>query len=167
MKTKILSLLSVLVVLFTTSCSNDDDNGNNGGNNQYYIKTKINGELTEYKYDASAALPINGNTISGYAKALPNQPFPAFSFEITDPTGIKVQNYSEPNGDMIFRLSLEGTITYHSQHGGVEDFNINISEITNNHVKGTFSGKVFLAQSSDGTNFNLTEGEFFLRRDLD
>jgi PBP1b-binding outer membrane lipoprotein LpoB len=162
MKTKILTLV-IALSLIISSCSSDDSNQDEN----FYIKTKINGELVEYKYDATANLPLNGNTISGYAKAVPNQPFPAFDFEITDPTGIKVQNYAEPNNDMIFRLAIEGMITYTSQHVGVEDFNINITEITSDHVKGTFSGKVFLAQSTDGTNFSLTEGEFFLRRDIE
>jgi PBP1b-binding outer membrane lipoprotein LpoB len=165
MKTQILSLLTFLTLVFT-SCSKDDNGNDNASNQNYFIKAKINGQPTEYKVGASATLPLNGKTISGYAKA-PNQPFPAFGFEITDLTGIKVQNYTEPNNSMIFRLAIEGTVTYHSQHGGVEDFNIDIAEITNNYVKGTFSGKVFLAQSFDGTNFTLAEGEFFLKRNLE
>jgi hypothetical protein len=162
MKTKILTLITSVILTFS-SCSRDDNSNNN---QNYFIKTKINGELVEYKYEATANLAVNGNTISGYAKAVPNQPFPAFDFEITDPTGIKVQNYVELNNNMIFRLAIEGMITYTSQHGGVEDFNINITEITSDYVKGTFSGKVFLAQSTDGTNFSLTEGEFYLKRDV-
>ena len=122
--------------------------------------------VTEYKIDANASLPTNGNRILGYVKAKQNQPFPAFDFEITDPTGIKIQTYAEPNIDMIFRIALEGTKTYHSQSGGVEDFKISITEITNNHIKGTFSGSVFLAQTTGIENFKLTDGEFFLKRDL-
>lgn len=167
MKTKSVTLFFKLsIIIFMISCSNNDNDNDNGNNQHYYIKAKVNGQLTEYKIDAKADLPLNGNTILGYAKSVPNQPFPAFDFEITDLTGVKVQNYTEPNNSMIFRLAIEGTVTYHSQHGGVEDFNINITEITNSHVKGTFSGKVFLAQTTDGTNFNLTEGEFFLKRNL-
>ncbi len=163
MKIKIVTILNVIIVVFS-SCSNNDDNPKNGQN--FYIKTKVNGEWADYKYDAVATLPSNGNTIASYAKAVPNQTFPSFDFEITDPTGIKVQNYTEPNNDMIFRLAIEGMVTYTSQNGDAEDFNINITEITNNHVKGTFSGKVFFAQSTDGSNFSLTEGEFFLKREL-
>ncbi len=165
MKTKLLILVTTLAAIFS-SCSNDDDLNQNSNQN-YYIKTKINGDLAEYKYDATVSLPLNGNTISGYAKAVPNQPFPAFDFEITDQTGIKVKNYAEPTNDMIFRLAIEGMITYTSQHGNVEDFKINIIEITNDYVKGTFSGIVFLAQSTDGANFTLTEGEFYLKREID
>ena len=161
MKTKILTFLTALTLILS-SCSNDDN-----GNQNYYIKTKINGEQVVYRYDANASFPLNDNTISGYAKATPNEQFPAFSFEITDPTGINVQNYTEPNSDMIFRLSIEDNITYTSQHGDVDDFNINITEITNNYVKGTFSGKVYLVQSIEGTNFSLTEGEFYLKRQME
>ena len=157
-------MIIALIILF--SC-NSDDSGNDNGNSGYYIRAKIDGELTEYKFDATASFPLNDNRISGYAKSNPNQTFPAFNFDITDPTGIKVKNYTEPNNDMIFRLSIEGMVTYHSLHGGTEDFNINITEITNDYVKGTFGGKVFLAQSNDGSNFTLTEGEFFLKRDLE
>lgn len=164
MKTKIVTILTAIIVVFS-SCSDNDDNSNNSQN--YYIKTKVNGEWAEYKYDAVATLPVNGNTLSGYAKAVPNQTFPSFDFEITDPTGIKVQNYTEPNNDMIFRLAIEGMVTYTSQNGDAEDFNINITEITSNHIKGTFSGTIFLAQSSNGTNFSLTEGEFFLKRQME
>jgi hypothetical protein len=89
-----------------------------------------------------------------------------FDFEITDPTGIKTQTYAEPNIDMIFRIAKEGTKTYHSQSGDVEDFKISITEISNNHIKGTFSGSVFLAQTTGNENFKLTDGEFFLKRDL-
>lgn len=163
MKTKFL-LFSLLIVLFI-SCNNDDDRNQNINQN-YYIKTKINGEWVEYNYDASADLDTNGNRIYGYAKSVPNQPFPAFNFEITDLTGIKVKNYTEPNDNMIFRLAIEGTITYTSIHGVAEDFKINIKEITNDYIKGSFSGTVFLAQSTDNTNFSLTEGEFYLKRDL-
>ncbi len=168
-KTKFLISRALMIISLISlfSCSSDDNSTGDNGNSNYYIKAKINGELTEYKFEATASFPLNDNRISGYAKATPNQPFPAFDFEIIDPTGIKVKNYIEPNNDMIFRLSIEGMVTYHSLQGDVDDFNINITEITNNHVKGTFGGKIFLAQSNDGSNFTVTEGEFFLKRDLE
>lgn len=164
MKTKLITFVIALTFIFSSCSSNDDGNQDN---QNYYIKTKINGELVEYKFDASANFPLNSNTISGYAKAVPNQSFPAFDFEITDPTGIKVKNYEEPIDDMIFRVAIEGIVTYTSQNGDAEDFQINITQITNNAVRGTFSGTVFLAQSTDGANFSLTEGEFYLNRELE
>lgn len=162
MKTKLLTLFTTLTFILSSCSSNDDQNQ---GNQNYYIKTKINGELVEYKINASASFPLNDKRISGYAKAVANQPYPAFDFEIIDPTGIKVKNYATPNNDMIFRLAIEGMITYTSQNGNAEDFQINITQITNDYVRGTFSGKVFLAQSTDGASFSLTEGEFYLKRD--
>lgn len=161
MKSKIVIAITALVVFFS-SCNLEDENTNN--NQNYFIKAKVDGELVEYRFNATATLPTNGNKITGYAKAVPNQPFPSIDFEISDPTGIKVQNYAEPNNNMILRVAAEGTVTFTSQNGNSEDFKINITEITNSHIKGTFSGTVFLAQNSNGANFSFTDGEFYLKR---
>lgn len=164
MKKKILTLV-IALSLVLTSCSSDSNE-----NQVYFIKTKVDGELLKYNFSANALLPINGNVnanqIQGRAKATQNTTNPSFSFEINDPAGIKVQNYSEENFNMIFKLKIDDDIIYHSQADDVNDFNINITEITNNHIKGTFSGTVTLTLSSGDGNFSLTEGEFFLKRNL-
>ena len=168
MKTSLKYLtLAITWLALSISCSKDSDT-QESIHPIYYIKTKINGTLTEYKIDANATLPLNGNTLSGYAKMNSNQPFPAFDFEIKDLSGIKAKNYSESQFEMIFRVALEGTLTYHSLHNSqVEDFNIEITEITNSSVKGKFNGSVYLVQSTGGEFFSLTEGEFYLKRQFE
>lgn len=162
------TILVIALLAFCVSCSKDSDTNQAGNTNNYFIKTKINGTWTEYKIDANATFPLNSNTISGFAKATIDQPFPAFDFEIKDPSGIKTKNYSESQYEMIFRVAKEGTITYHSLHNSdVEDFNIEITEITNDFVKGKFNGTVYLAQGNTGAFFTLTEGTFFLKRQFE
>lgn len=168
MKKTLFTLITIFAILIS-SCGSDDENNGNGNNNQdYYIKARLNGVLTEYKLDAVATLNTGGNRISGYARQNANTPFPAFDFEITAPEGISTRSYSENDYEMIFRISQEGTTTYHSLHdSNITDFVIIISEITDDSVKGSFFGTVSLAQGAAGQNLSLTEGEFFLKRDLE
>lgn len=163
---KLTSLILGLSILFI-SCKNDGSDKDDSVTENFYLKAKVNGQLKEFKFDAIASLPPNGNSIAGYAKETSDMPFPAISFEITEPTSIGVRRYTEPHDGMIFRLSIDGFLTYHSQHGETNDFVIDITEITSHHIKGTFNGKVFLAQATEPTYFNLTEGEFYLKRDVD
>ena len=43
--------------------------------------------MVQYKFDGSANFPLNSNTISGYAKAVHNQSFPALAANPVDVAG--------------------------------------------------------------------------------
>lgn len=165
---KTIWLLAIVIGLSSCDSSSSDDDNNNSAD--YFIKAKIDGEEIEFKGFPNIALDKtatgNGNQLVGSASQSTSSNFPSFSFEISDPTGIKVKTYTQAEFELIFRYSLSGTNTYHSQAGQADDFQITITEITDNHLKGTFSGTITEAINGNET-LSVTDGQFFTKRQLD
>ena len=165
---KMIGLLALLVGFYSCDNGSSDDDDNNS--TDYFVKAKINGQELEFKRFPNIALDKtasgNGNQLVGSASQSTSSNFPSFSFEISDPTGIKEKAYNQAQFELIFRYSLSGTNLYHSQASSVDNFQITITEITDNHLKGTFSGTITEAINGNET-LTVTEGQFFTKRQLD
>lgn len=163
-------LFIVCLSLSSTSCDSNssDDDGNNP--TDYFVKARIDDELLEFTGFPNIALDKatsgNGNLLVGSASESTDSNFPSFSFQILDPSGIQEKTYNQSEFELIFRYSLSGSDLYHSQAGEVDNFQITITEITDNHLRGTFSGTITEAINGSET-WVVTEGQFFTKRQLD
>lgn len=156
---KIKSTCIAFVIITLTACNKES--GNNGDKTTYYIKAKINNQEISYKTDAKGR--IENNTLSGAAFKESVSNFPSFSFDLESTTAIKPGIYNESSNILIFRYSVSGTETFHSQMGNEEDFSITITEITTTSIKGTFNGTIRKATAI--TNALMVEnGEFILQK---
>jgi hypothetical protein len=152
---------SILLIAASTlfiSCSKKS--GDVSDNGFFFIKAKIGGQ--EILYRENAAGRVENNKVHGDAFNHLTNNFPSFSFDIEAGTAIQTDTtYREASTNLIFRYSLSGTETYHSQMGNEMDFVIQVTQITHLIFKGTFSGTIRKANDIN-QSLQVTEGEFFL-----
>ncbi len=156
--------------LFITSCSSDDDGGGGGNAAAGTITAKVNGssvttlEMTTFAYQTGSVVHIQGNTEGTSSKA--------FSFNIMSFDGVGTYDigggefglgqanvsYSEITVNLSNPMASETKTWAAPYEGGEKVGEIKVSEVTDTHIKGTFS---FTAKNnSDGTTRNITEGSF-------
>jgi hypothetical protein len=153
-------LILVLVTTFSLpSCKKDSNK--NSTNEAFYIKAKLNNQEIRYTIDANGR--IENKQISGSAFNSAVNNFPSFSFDIEANAPIQPGVYKESTVVLIFRYSMSATETFHSQMGNETDFEITITEITSNTIKGFFSGTIRKATNINEV-YTVENGEFALRR---
>lgn len=168
MKKPYLILLAVLLTgLFTFSCKSDDDGGGGGDAASGTISAKVDGstvttiELTTAAQISGGALMITGNDGGSSNNK-------AFQLSITslDGTGtypiggganvFNIASYTETQVDLSNPMNSE-VVVWQAPYDDTQVGEINISELSDSHIKGTFS---FQAKNADGNIKNITEGSF-------
>jgi len=159
----------VTTSIFLTSCSSDDDGGGGGSAAAGTITAKVDGswvtsmEMTTFAYQVGSMLSIQGNTGGTSSKA--------FVFNITTFDGVGTYDiggtlglgqanasYTEITVDISNPTAFESKIWSAPYEGGDKGGEIKISEITDTHIKGTFSYSA--KNTDDGSMKEVTEGSF-------
>ena len=157
-------LLTMMVVVssFSVSCKSDDDGGGGGPAASGTITAKVDGssvttiEMTTAAQLSGGSLMVTGNDGGSSLNK-------AFMLTIVgiDGTG----TYPIGGGANIFNVasyietdvnSLD-VVTWQAPYDDSNVGEIHITELTDSHVKGTFS---FNAKNADGNIKNITEGSF-------
>lgn len=161
MKTKILTFITVISLLF--SCSSDSNE--EGNNTNYFISAKVNGQTINVNYIAQAIQFETGNnlTLKLYAGNSIANIYPFFSFQIDNLTQVSTGTYNNSSHTSLFQFYDSNQKGYGNYIINDNDFQIQISEVTNGFVKGTFQG-VLTGEVNLDENISVTEGKFYLPR---
>lgn len=172
MKTiKFFALLCLITMPFAiTSCSSDDDGGGGGDAALNTIKAKVNGnwvttlEMVTFANQVGSMLAIQGNTGGTSSEAFVLNVIAYDGVGTYDigggSTGLGQANasYTEIQVDPSNPMDFQQTIWSAPYEGGEKVGEINVSEVTDDYVKGTFH---FTAKNpDDGSTVNITEGSF-------
>ncbi len=167
-KTYLFLFIIIAAGLISSSCKSDDDGGGGGSAANGTITAKVNGssvttmkEVT-FAYNVSGTLTIQGNTGGTSSKA--------FSLLINgiDGTGTYPigggANIANSASYMEIEVDMSNpqnsiTHTWQAPYDSNQVGEINISELTQTNVKGTFS---YTAKNvlGDGSTKTITEGSF-------
>lgn len=176
MKFSIINKLALLFLCITLgfSCSKStDDNG--GGGNKYYVKFQADGEKREYSGVAVMSFTQQPDYVLYQLSGLKSSTeIIGMSMTITTdkviqpPASFTTEPWQSSSG--VSRISLllgihdEDKLTYVSFVAGAQNYpaTATITELTNDHIKGNFSGKV--TNSSFTKSIDITNGEFYLKR---
>ncbi|MEZ4802064.1 MAG: DUF6252 family protein [Gelidibacter sp.] len=169
---KFMLLVIAVSAVSMVSCSKDDDGGGNGAAGEGTIVAKVNGtsvttlDMVTFANVASGTLSIQGNTggtsskafaftiigydgegsypLGGGANVFNVASYIETEVDVNNPTAPEVQTWSAPFDDTVAG-------------------EINISEETETHIKGTFS---FQAKDVNGDQSmrNITEGSFNIEK---
>ncbi|MEZ4839820.1 DUF6252 family protein [Flavobacterium sp.] len=161
--------------LFVTSCSSDDDGGGGGSAAAGTITAKVNGasvttlDMVTFAYQVGTMMHIQGNTGGTSSQA--------FSFNITTFDGVGTYDigggefglghanvsYVETEVDLSNPTAPDVKTWSAPFDGGDKVGEIRVSEVTDTHIKGTFS---FTAKNpADGSTKEITEGSFNVELD--
>jgi hypothetical protein len=162
MKTKFLTFITALT-LVVTSCSSDSNEENNS--TDFFIKAKINGQNTNVTYLAQATLFGTGDnkTLKLYAGNSLAQIYPFFSFQIDNLTQITTGTYNSSTHTSLFQFYDSNQKGYGNYLINSNDFQVQITEVTNTLVRGTFQGTL-VGEVNLNESITITEGEFYLPR---
>jgi|GEM_PF-2095332 hypothetical protein len=171
------SALLIITCLTGIGCSKSDgSDGDGGGGGKYYVKFEIDGEKREYTGVTTLSVGQNDgvyvyqftgikapNVIEGMSMTITTDK------PITAPQSFKTVTWT-PSGStqgmiqLLLGIHDKDNTTYVSFVATGYDYpaNATITEITSNHVKGTFNGEV--TNSSFTKSKSITKGEFFLKR---
>ncbi len=159
-------LMSLALVFTTTSCSKDDDGGGGGDASNGTIKAKVAGAnfssspqlsaATQINAGGSTVITVQGNDSSGKAIVLVmNGVSETGTFSIGGGANISISasyieaNVSNPTDTQIWQAPFDSTVAGE----------VNISELSDTKVKGTFN---FTGKNVNGDNSTkaITEGSF-------
>jgi hypothetical protein len=154
-------ILLLLLVLFAGASCKKDSRGN-GSPEDYYIKAKLNGQLTSFGADAIAQL--NGTNFAGFGRKELLNAHPGFSMNVEDAAPITIKSYrlNSVNIALMFRYTPDANKIYYLYNSG-DSFTITIEDITNEYVKGVFNGTI-RADGNASDKIEVTEGSFKLKR---
>ncbi|MGB5553089.1 MAG: hypothetical protein WBM83_00425 [Flavobacteriaceae bacterium] len=149
-----------LTVLFLFSCSKNEGGG---AAPNYFIKAKMNGELTEFNYNVIGQKGFAEDNIIHLvfgAQLNSGEYFPAYDLELWSLDGnISKGNYSEADYSIQSRYTLDGFTRYNNFYNDVDDYVIMITSMSDTEVSGKFSGTI---TNDDDVDIAITEGEFFV-----
>ncbi|WP_262732040.1 DUF6252 family protein [Gaetbulibacter sp. NE] len=164
---KFMVLIMVTAMVGLTSCSSDDDGGSGGSASPGTLTAKIDGatmtsvEIATFATLNSGTLQIQGNTGGTSSKAIVLTII-GYDGVGTYPLGgganiFNVAAYQETNVDLNDPTNPE-IIIWQAPYDDMQVGEINISEVTETNIKGTFS---FSAKNStDDSIKDVTEGSF-------
>jgi len=156
----------VVVSSLSVSCKSDDDGGGGGSAAEGTVTAKVNGngftsvEMATFASINSGTLMVQGNTGGTSSQAIVLQII-GFDGTGTYPIGgganiYNVASYTETDVDLSNPTNPD-VVTWQAPYDDSQVGEINISEVTDTKVKGTFS---FQAKNADGNIKNITEGSF-------
>lgn len=179
MKAIIQSFLFFFLLSFTMSCSSDDDSDSNAqtSTGDFFIKAKVNGlerifnrenfisaQMTSFAINGFYFLSVEGSAFDDSNQGIDE----TISIGLNSENPIAVGVYDEPE---LLPLGLKHALIGYTntelndETGFVTDINnpvssLEITELTQNTIRGKFSGVVQSPVADD--NINITDGEFFL-----
>lgn len=152
-------LLVVLLPAFLISCKKDKTLREPVPNLSHVMSSQIDGEAQDFNYVVNAvplsSLP-NSLVITGKNKNVNNSLY-GFTIIIADDVPITIGSYTANPG----RVGATYINDHQTRYDSDNDFTIVISSITDNEIKGTFSGKV---THKTGDIKEITNGSFTARR---
>lgn len=159
----------VTTSFFVTSCSSDDDGGGGGSAAAGTITAKVDGnnvttlEMTTFANQVGSMLSIQGNTGGTSSKAIVLN-ITSFdgvgTYDIGGTLGLGQANasYTEITVDISNPTAFESKIWSAPYEGGDKVGEINVSEVTETNIKGTFT---FSAKNTDDNSMKqITQGSF-------
>lgn len=181
------------ITLLVSGCkkgNNDDDGENNGGDNEYYVQFKTNGTSFTYKSNAIGQIMAKSNdniyscVLMGYNNFVEADKslisLVIFSEEPISAKTYKNADFAEKADEsMVPQLLIthyDASKTSYLSMGIpvsavppfdkiVSDAQVNITEIGNDNIKGTFSGTVYKTTDATFTQtLKITEGKFNLKK---
>ncbi len=167
MKNSYLFFFMIITIgLITFSCKSDDDGGGGGSAAAGTISAKVDGttvttlEMTTIAVVESGSFRLQGNTEGTSSKAF-IMTIAVFDGVGTYPIGgganiFNTASYTETEVDLSNPMNSQ-VVTWVAPYDDTQVGEINISELTDTNVKGTFS---FRAKNADGNIKNITEGSF-------
>lgn len=152
--------------LISFSCKSDDDGGGGGSAAAGTISAKVDGsnvttlDMTTAATIQSGSFQIQGNTGGTSSKAF-FMTIAVFDGVGTYPIGgganiFNTASYTETEVDLSNPMDPQ-MVTWVAPYDDTQVGEINISELTDTNVKGTFS---FRAKNEEGNIKNITEGSF-------
>lgn len=174
MKKSFISYLFILCALSTLNCSKGDNSDGEGGGKKYYVKFETDGVKKEYsgvtimsltRQDDYYMYQFTGtkavNDIEGMTMVITTDK------AITPPQNFKTENWTSASNvtrvELLLGIHDEEKNTFVSFVAPGYDFpaTATITEITNDHVKGNFSGVV--TNSGFTKSKVITNGEFYFK----
>jgi len=172
-------LLPIFVALVACAgCKKDNNNTNKQVNTKdFYIKLKVNG--------VAKTMTVNATTISGVVSGVIHALSISAEFTSNPVAGVTIglndgavfnttTTYTGKYIDVSGTTTIQTTFIYKDEDNSTylaspaaagTNVTLNITEIADDHFKGTFSGKL-LKSSTTTTFINITDGEFFVGRSL-
>jgi hypothetical protein len=169
--TKLNTILSItfslLFLLSLSACSKKSDSETNADDSKYYFMATLNGKKINF-FDANFQGGGNDGkwehiVIGGDEDKTSNSP--SLDIELWMTGGnIKTGTYDfNLNRNFISRYAIQeanNTIIYNTEYDGVRDYKINITELSKDGIRGTFSGTLKLKGSTKV--YIVTDGDFYL-----
>lgn len=166
---KKLLFICIATVLLVSSCKKNNDNSD------YYVKMKIDGNWVTWTTVVGELGPDLGDPSKTDLGVTANDDAQKNVFDITiqiDGSNFTTGAYTTDNPNyLMFIIYAKEPGTVNSQAFLVNDktglppskFTVNILSITDNAIRGNFTGNYLYDDNADEV-MNLTEGEFFVRR---
>ena len=166
MKQHYLFLLFVVGLLFI-SCSRDDDKSSD--TEKYYVKFKINDIQKEDYYKTALEDFEQSSIFEEYPKG-------KYTFQLLDIISVQFNksdfqpkiyswNYTNSSNNMNFRwfdyLDPQSGNKFSFPYISGSNMTFNITSVSNNEVRGTFTGKIIASSKKKKKAFNITNGEFY------
>lgn len=160
------TIVLIAASIFTFSCKSDDDGGGGGSAAEGTITAKIDGdgftsvEMATFATISGGSIQIQGNTGGTSSKAIV-MTITSYDGVGTYPIGgganvFNVASYVETEVDLSDPTN-PNVVTWAAPYDDTQVGEINISELTDSRIKGTFH---FKAKNADGNIKNITEGSF-------
>ena len=160
------AIVLIAASIFTFSCKSDDEGGSGGGAAEGTISAKVDGSnvttlgMTTIAHISNGNLQIQGNTGGTSSKAFMLN-IVGFDGVGTYPIGgganiFNVASYVETEVDLA-NPTNPNVVTWAAPYDDTQVGEINISEVNDTNIKGTFS---FKAKNEAQNIKNITEGSF-------
>lgn len=145
--------------MFYSSCSKSEESGNE----EYFISARVNNQ--NLRISALTMAFVTDDSFSGAAFPGFSNSFPSFNMEIRLDRAIAAGLYQEVDQrlHLLFKYQVSANEIYTSQVGNEDDFRIQITEMDDLVIKGTFNGTI---RNEFNTNqaLTVTNGQFYLKR---
>jgi hypothetical protein len=167
MKSLLNSLFLTIVSLFLISCTDGGSSSSSDAaqSGEYYFECKINGELKKFnasvfslRYPSFEKREID---FGGYANTKTGMGDVSFNIQIgqyISGVTLSTGTYAFPGSPIIASYVIPKQNSVYSSV--LQSFEIDISELNDNFVKGTFSG-VLQDLNNNGGVISVTEGRFY------
>lgn len=164
----IFTLPYFICLISLSGCQKEKDLSSGG---EYYIRFKENGNQKDFRTQAFCVNEVNSivTVFSGSAASHSNFAAPDVSsvilaavFLAPAPETGKVYHASDEAFNITYDKNL-GSETYESDYEN--DTELQFTELTATHIRGKFKGKVYLNSSGGTKTIQLTDGDFYLKRE--
>ena len=179
-KIQLVSLFLLVIALGCSSCKKDSSSNKTTPDKDisYYVKLKLNGVQKQMTYHATTLFttPASVYTCELTAQFAGNKAA-GTTVVLHDAAAFTTgKNYTEKLITINNATNIQGTITFRDEDNTVyyatgtianTSLTLQFTDLSANHVKGTFSGTFIKVGSKDPVTYvTITEGEFYLSRSL-